>query len=320
MAVEGVDYSWDRPDLDDLYAAGKRFIVRYLSDEPSKNLTRAEADAAAKAGLWLAVVWEASDGQELPDAAWSATESVTQAKALAVPAGRPIYFAVDWDAQPSEYDEIESFLRAYGSKLAPYVAGVYGGEKVCREMRNRGAVKWFWQTYAWSSALLSPEPHLHQYKNNTELCGGLVDLDRGYGADYGQWQPNKLPSGSTTSPVTEPEPEPAPEPAPKPPSGGVYTAPPWAYPYTSPDHYGDVAGDAHSHGGYHESEQPGVKWIQVRMQELGYAPAGSGWADGVFEQPTVDAVSDWQRARHSSTTSLYGQVWGDDWENLETDR
>jgi len=140
VTTEGVDYSWDRPDPVALVAAGKHFACRYLSDEPSKNLTRAEADAGAAAGLWWVVVFEAEAGQELPDPIWAAGEAVKQAQALAIPAGRPIYFAVDWDAQSDEFGAIEEFLWAYDAHLSPYNAGVYGGERVVKAMLDRGAV------------------------------------------------------------------------------------------------------------------------------------------------------------------------------------
>lgn len=120
-------------------------------------------------------------------------------------------------------------------------------------------------------------------------------------------------------PTPTPPPQPEPEPEPKPPSG-KYTSPPGPFNLPSGHYYGDIEGPAESHGGYYEDEKPYVKWIQIRMQELGYAPTSSGWADGIFESPTTDAVSQWQGERHASTTSLYGQVWGDDWQNLENDR
>lgn len=112
-------------------------------------------------------------------------------------------------------------------------------------------------------------------------------------------------------------------------SGGVPVAKP-SKPYTPPPNggrwplqpgnfFGDIRGPAKSHGGYYASERPYVKWIQIRLHELGYAPGGS-WADGKYEQPTVDAVAKWQRDRHAKTTTLYGQVWADDYRNLQKDR
>ena len=55
--------------------------------------------------------------------------------------------------------------------------------------------------------------------------------------------------------------------------------------------------------------------IQQRLQALGYAPSDADWADGIFEQPTVDAVAVWQRD-HMPNTEFFGQVWEDDWAAL----
>lgn len=84
------------------------------------------------------------------------------------------------------------------------------------------------------------------------------------------------------------------------------------------DYFGLITGPDSSHGGYFLNERADVKAIQERLQTLGFAPRTTGWADGKFEQPTKDAVSKWQRAKYSSTTSRYGEVWPDDWAHLFT--
>jgi Domain of unknown function (DUF1906) len=193
--TEGVDYSYDRPDPAALVAAGKRFACRYLSDNPSKNLTRAEADAGAAAGLWWVVVWEEHGGGLTTPPAESAAESIRQAQALGIPAGRPIYAAIDWDAQPAEFDDIEIWLRGYAAALGPFVAGMYGSEQVCAAMLDRGVLSWAWQTYAWSGSALDPRAQLYQYSNNVQCAGANVDLNRAFPDDYGQWQPGVLPAG-----------------------------------------------------------------------------------------------------------------------------
>lgn len=81
--------------------------------------------------------------------------------------------------------------------------------------------------------------------------------------------------------------------------------------------YGLASGPATSHGGApgFEQERAPIAMIQRRLQELGYAPADPGWADGIFEQPTADAVAAWQRD-HMPGTQFFGEVWGDDWAAL----
>jgi hypothetical protein len=56
--VEGIDAAWDRPTVGQLVAAGKHFMVGYVSRDPSKNITKAECDAALAAGIDVCLVWE----------------------------------------------------------------------------------------------------------------------------------------------------------------------------------------------------------------------------------------------------------------------
>jgi hypothetical protein len=81
--------------------------------------------------------------------------------------------------------------------------------------------------------------------------------------------------------------------------------------------FGLITGPDNSHGGINAAEQRDVKAIQLRLQVLTFAPNIPGWADGIFEQPTRDAVTLWQHARMPGTT-LFGEVWQDDWDALFT--
>jgi hypothetical protein len=55
----GVDYSFSRPDVAKIKAAGYSFAVRYLSGGKSaKDVTRAEYDTLRRAGLNVVLVWE----------------------------------------------------------------------------------------------------------------------------------------------------------------------------------------------------------------------------------------------------------------------
>lgn len=81
--------------------------------------------------------------------------------------------------------------------------------------------------------------------------------------------------------------------------------------------YGLITGPAESHGGAFGQEKPPITRIQQRLQELGFAPSTPGWADGIFGQPTADAVAAWQAVnRPGPLTTRPGEVWGDDWAAL----
>jgi len=87
-------------------------------------------------------------------------------------------------------------------------------------------------------------------------------------------------------------------------------------------YFGDINGNDFSHGGWYSWEKPYVQRIQQRMIELGCVPGitnpASGWADALFEQETVAAVARWQRRDWASVTTLFGQVWEDDWVRMMT--
>ncbi|WP_367137917.1 N-acetylmuramoyl-L-alanine amidase [Saccharothrix sp. HUAS TT1] len=100
---------------------------------------------------------------------------------------------------------------------------------------------------------------------------------------------------------------PAPGPAPSP------SAPAWPLPRN--EYFGLITGPAQSHGGYYPHERPHIVRIQQALQRKGFAPAYAGWADGIYEQPTANAVAAWQRA-HMPGTTRYGEVWWDDWAKL----
>jgi hypothetical protein len=175
-------------------AAGMRFACRYLvpAQYAWKRLTRAEAEAITAAGLKIVSVFQR--GQK--DAAGGAANGTRdgkaayqEAKAIGQLAGTAIYFAVDFDAQPKDYDAIEAYLRAAAKELPGYNVGVYGSYAVVEEMARRGAAKHFWQTYAWSRGKISKCANLYQYKNGQTLAGHTVDFNESYGNE-GWWDTN----------------------------------------------------------------------------------------------------------------------------------
>lgn len=93
-----------------------------------------------------------------------------------------------------------------------------------------------------------------------------------------------------------------------------------AFPLPKNEYFGLITGGDESHGGFFDWEKPHVKRIQQRLIAKGYVPGvsdiHSDWADGVYEQPTADAVERFQRAEMPGTT-FFGQVWWDDWAQLD---
>ncbi|MEV4754560.1 DUF1906 domain-containing protein [Micromonospora sp. NPDC049559] len=187
----GIDYAWGRPRPSVIVSSGYSFVCRYLSRSTSgKNLTKAEADALRAAGLDLVCVWETSAGEALDGyaaGAANATEANRQAVACGMPATRPIYFAVDFDATSAQQSVINSYFDGIASVIGRGRTGVYGGYGVTSRLFNAAKVTWGWQTYAWSGGSWDSRAQLRQVLNGITVDGVDCDRDEAHAADFGQW-------------------------------------------------------------------------------------------------------------------------------------
>ncbi|MFI0350429.1 DUF1906 domain-containing protein [Actinomadura sp. 9N407] len=190
--IFGVDYSWGRPDPAALKRADVEFVCRYLShDTTGKNLTRDEAERLSEAGLSLVVVWEttarralAGEGAGIDDA----RHAERQANEIGMPDDRPVYFAVDFDAQREHQDAIHAYLDGAASVIGRDRVGVYAGYGPVNRALDAEKAEWAWQTYAWSGGKWDERAHIQQYSNGHELDGVSVDHNRATQDDYGQWR------------------------------------------------------------------------------------------------------------------------------------
>jgi len=207
MAIEGVDYSFDRPVTPQaLRDAGKVFACRYLAIPPNgKIIDRQEADQLAGAGVWIVANWEqGGHGNTPPEQA--AAQSLAQARALGIPQGRPIYASVDFDVQPAQYGQVRNWIERFHAGLAGEYDGraLYGSYFVLKAGFDEGWLAWGWQTYAWSYGHVEDRAQLYQYHNGVNVAGADCDLDRAQAADYGQWMPGRVPDGAGTTDEEEP--------------------------------------------------------------------------------------------------------------------
>ena len=198
----GVDYSFARPSPSGLHAAGYTFAVRYLSfDTQGKNLTAAEARALQAAGVDVVSNWEFGAQDALKGrarGASDATEALRQANAAGMPAGRPIYFSVDFDATPGQQAAINDYFDGAISVLGLSRTGAYGGFWPIQRLFDAGKIAWGWQTFAWSGGMWEPRAQLRQVKNGVVIAGGDCDIDQAQVVDFGQW-------GAPTVPVADVE-------------------------------------------------------------------------------------------------------------------
>lgn len=193
--AHGVDYysgAFPATFPDALRRAGKTFAMRYLSETPAKNLTRAEAEKLAAAGIDVGVVWETVANRALSGRGGGVQDARTaeaQAKGCGMPAGRPIYFAVDFDPLPGQLPVIREYFEGAASVLGREQTGVYGGFAAVKECLDGGIVGFGWQTAAWSGPNVDPRAQLYQHAEQATIDGVQVDLDDAMHDDYGGWHP-----------------------------------------------------------------------------------------------------------------------------------
>lgn len=201
------DWSWARPHLPTLRAAGYVGAIRYLShDRSGKTLTRAELDEIHRAGLSVRLNWEqrgTEPAQGAPAGRADGAEAARQAAALGAPAGLPIYYSVDYDMQPGEYDACEAYLRA-AREASGRPVGIYGSLALVDAMLDRGAASLGWQTVAWSYGRVSQKAHIYQRITTTTSWpnNGTIDENvilRPDGADW--WPGGRVGPGPAHAPA-----------------------------------------------------------------------------------------------------------------------
>lgn len=284
MSREGVDYSWHGAiNTAAFRAAGVTFALRYLSNDPTKNLNRAEADLLSGAGIDVGVVWETTPKRPLSGRAGGVADARTasaQARGCGMPGDRPIYFAVDYDAPDAHKPTIASYLRGAASILGgARRVGVYGGYWVVKYCFDHQVVGYGWQTIAWSGGRRDPRGQLYQHTLGVKIGGIECDLNTAYPADFGQWR-----------------------------TVGPPAVPPFPYP---PTHYlGTARADPNCHHGGNPVDRANVTRWQRRM-------ATRGWrirVAGVFDALSDGVCRKFQREKGLAVDGKVGPItWKASW-------
>jgi len=176
------------------------FAVRYYSYTPSKNLSRREADALAKAGIRCAVVWEsrAASATGYKQGQRHAASALKQAVTCGQPAGTPIYFAIDFPPSASQRAGIERYFEGVRDTLNAattrrYTAGVYGNRDALDWCKAQGITTHFWQgcsklTAHGTNQFRWPGVNMHQVLCERSICNVHVDWNESDGRE-GSWFP-----------------------------------------------------------------------------------------------------------------------------------
>ncbi|HVQ93549.1 MAG TPA: glycoside hydrolase domain-containing protein [Mycobacteriales bacterium] len=191
---EGIDFAGTRPAAAALHAAGRSFVVRYVSTPGNgKNITAAEAAYWRQNAIDVAIVFETTAGRALAGAAAGAADAAS-ARRQVIAAGGPadggvIYFAVDVDTTTdTQRAAVASYLAGAAGVIGWDQVGVYGEYELVDHIAADTPCRWFWQTYAWSGGRgPHPRAQLYQYANAQRIGGIEVDYDQAPADDFGQW-------------------------------------------------------------------------------------------------------------------------------------
>lgn len=220
--IRGIDCAsrLTREKAEALYSLGYRFAGRYVvpisGSTAWKALTLPEAEAIRASGMDILCIFEldaARAGRGEAVGAQDGDLAQSCARALGIPAGTTLYFAVDYYPAAAEMPQIEAYLRAAGARIAPYTLGVYGCYDVVEYLSARDVCRHYWQCVAWSGGKISANADLYQATGNVNVAGVLVDQNERYreaglwksadtsdtGASGGTANTGASPSGGTTN-------------------------------------------------------------------------------------------------------------------------
>ena len=206
-----LDYAWAKPSPAAIKAAGYSGVMRYLSTDATKNLSKSEAAGLLAAGLSIGLVWETTAiraGQGFAAGAADAVTAEAQAAALGYPSTAVLFYAVDYDAAPAA---VAPYFAGVGSK-AHHPVGVYGSARVVEGV----AAPWKWQACAWSAGRVSASAHLYQRLHAT-VAHPLSSTDENVVLHaFPMWTNTPAPLPGPASPIppvfTKPTPVPTPTP------------------------------------------------------------------------------------------------------------
>jgi hypothetical protein len=210
MSRKVLDYSYARFSGTQIHNLGATAVCRYLTvvteRTKGKLLRRTESEQLSAAGVGIVSNFEydAKDAKGGFDKGVEYAElALAQHAQAGGPAGRPIYFSVDWDVPdyaPSlpntpehaakKLGVIADYFRGAGTKMGgQHLTGAYGGYWAIKRLFEAGLIGWGWQTSAWSGGRWHPSAVLRQKEYHGSYDVNYTDVD-----DFGQWRLDWTPA------------------------------------------------------------------------------------------------------------------------------
>ncbi|MEH7418686.1 LysM peptidoglycan-binding domain-containing protein [Neobacillus drentensis] len=182
-----------------LKSVGVQYVARYLGNS-WKSMDKTEADAISEVGLKIVSIWETNPTYAAyftkDKGILDAKEASTYANAIGQTEGSAIYFAVDYDAQPSDMPVILNYFSGVRDGVDKrFKVGVYGSYAVLKTLYRHHAADYYWQTTSWSRGHVADFNHILQYQHDTTLAGIQVDYNE-FSNLAGSWSRTVPAAGS----------------------------------------------------------------------------------------------------------------------------
>lgn len=150
MTELAIDYSYTHPSPKAIAEAGYTAVIRYLSSDPTKNITPAEVTGLHAVGLSVALIWESTADRALGGGTAGAQDAMLtnhQASALGYPKSAVIFANIgDFAATPEQLPAIAAYYSAFagGINSAGFGAGGYGTGFIIDSLVAQGYTGTWW--------------------------------------------------------------------------------------------------------------------------------------------------------------------------------
>jgi Rv2525c-like, glycoside hydrolase-like domain len=147
-----IDYAWQHPSPQAIVNAGYHDVWRYLSNDPSKDITAPEADSLLAVGLGLGGLYETTGSEALGGASAgnaNGASAVQKWKAVGAPAGSPLLANLVDVPLPTvaQTPLIIGYYVAFAAQVraAGYAPGGYGTSWIINQLVASGDTGIWWQ-------------------------------------------------------------------------------------------------------------------------------------------------------------------------------
>lgn len=151
MTSLAIDYAWQHPDPAQVYAAGYTAVLRYVSDDPSKDLSPLEASGLHAANLGIGLIFETTAQRALMSSTAGMADGhamLMRLRELGAEIGTPALVNVgDWAPGVADVPAISAYYDAYRQQLAEYQpgAGGYGTGWIILKLAQEWPLDLWWQ-------------------------------------------------------------------------------------------------------------------------------------------------------------------------------